>query len=549
MGNSTSKVVVDNCNYLIATLSIDIHVKEALLESCRDTTFVKVPLPADGVDLFNFFKDPQRKKKLDSLLKQKSIYQDQYDLLLPQNCLTDSKNWDVTIITRVAGEFLFLPNSSKAIIKDAQKSRNGIKHGNPEEFKQQHKFDDTMDDVENLLIKLNYAKMNDFHNLRNKTVQIDLKTLMNYHKTLMTNMQNHLINEQTKASKDILKQVIDYYNVKREPSQTVHPSKILRVEKITPKEVAFTAEETSIIYTVQCWKIKNETKMIEPVKNVTSTNINQKAWIQCEVDIKSGYTYEFVFNTDRADDSKIIVQLPRNHHHTSRKGETLVYAHNCGRPSNIHAFEVSDENGITDDDTCIPISTGPSVANTVKEFNQRAMQYYKDHIGVKTFPPSYYVRNVNMKEVIASLEEHSSLLGGKILVGYNPISHLRILGLNDEKIESVLHFSECPDYYDNTIVCIYPNHGLLFVFVVSENEKHIDKDLAKVNAVLKTWCYVHRQILENEQFTIVGVLVLPASSNLNKMKQHPCLNLNTKSQDFVISFDENFGQWLTNFLN
>eukprot|EP00111_Clytia_hemisphaerica_P013198 TCONS_00038774-protein len=107
--------------------------------------------------------------------------------------------------------------------------------------------------------------------------------------------------------------------------------------------------------------------------NVTSTNINQKAWIQCEVDMKTGYTYEFVFNTDTADDSKITVQLPRNHHHTSRKGETLVYAHNCGRPSNIHAFEVSDQNGITDDDTCIPISTGPSVANTVKEFNQRAM--------------------------------------------------------------------------------------------------------------------------------------------------------------------------------
>ncbi|XP_066928302.1 uncharacterized protein [Clytia hemisphaerica] len=359
----------------------------------------------------------------------------------------------------------------------------------------------------------------------------------------LTNRLEEIVNIQQSMRKNL--PMLKYHS---EPSQTLRPSKNLRVEKITPKEVAFTAEETSIIYTVQCWKIKNEMKMIESVKNVTSTNINQKAWIQCEVDIKSGYTYEFVFNTDRADDSKIIVQLPRNHHHTSRKGETLVYAHNCGRPSNIHAFEVSDENGITDDDTCIPISTGPSVANTVKEFNQRAMQYYKDHIGTKTFPPSYYVRNVNMKEVIASLEEHSSLLGGKILVGYNPISHLRILGLNDEKIESVLHFSECPDYYDNTIVCIYPNRGLLFVFVVGENEKHIDKDLAKVNAVLKTWCYVHRQILQNEQFTIVGVLVLPASSDLNKMKQHPCLNLNTKSQDFVISFDENFGQWLTNFL-
>eukprot|EP00111_Clytia_hemisphaerica_P012615 TCONS_00037085-protein len=238
MGNSNSTVVVDNGNYLIATLSIDIHVKEALLESCRDTSFVKVPLPADGVDLFNFFNDPQRKRRLDSLLKQKSIYQDQYDLLLPQNCLTESKNWDVTIITRVAGEFLFLPNSSKAIIKDAQKSRNGIKHGNPEEFKQQQKFDDTMDDIKKLLIKLNYAKMNDFNNLRNKTVEIDLKTFMNFHQTLITNMQTHLINEQNKASKDILKQVIDSFNVKRERQNL--ESKEIRLERNLHKDVQIT---------------------------------------------------------------------------------------------------------------------------------------------------------------------------------------------------------------------------------------------------------------------------------------------------------------------
>uniref|UniRef100_A0A7M5X5Q9 Uncharacterized protein n=1 Tax=Clytia hemisphaerica TaxID=252671 RepID=A0A7M5X5Q9_9CNID len=227
MGNSNSTVVVDNCNYLIATLSIDIHVKEALLESCRDTSFVKVSLPADGVDLFNFFTEPKRKRKLDSLLKQNSIYQDQYDLLLPQNCLTESKNWDVTIIARVAGEFLFLPNSSKAIIKDAQKSRNGIKHGNPEEFKQQQKFNDTMDDIKKLLIELNYAKMNDFHNLRNNTLQIDLNTLMNFHKTLMTNVTN-----------DILKQVTDSFNVKRERQNL--ESKEIRLERNLHKDVQIT---------------------------------------------------------------------------------------------------------------------------------------------------------------------------------------------------------------------------------------------------------------------------------------------------------------------
>uniref|UniRef100_A0A7M5V5L0 DZIP3-like HEPN domain-containing protein n=2 Tax=Clytia hemisphaerica TaxID=252671 RepID=A0A7M5V5L0_9CNID len=159
-------------------------------------------------------------------------------------------------------------------------------------------------------------------------------------------VQSKIIDDQRK-----MEERMDIISHKRkltmtEPSHTLHPSKVLRVEKITPKDVAFTTDEAIIPHSVQCWKIQKETKMKQSIKNITSTNINQKAWIQCEVDIKSGYTYEFVFNTDRADDSKITVQLPGNHHHTSRKGETLVYAHNCGRPSNIHAFEVSDENGI-----------------------------------------------------------------------------------------------------------------------------------------------------------------------------------------------------------
>ena len=37
--------------------------------------------------------------KFSNLLKKKTIYQDQYDLLFPSNCLTDSSQFDITLLT------------------------------------------------------------------------------------------------------------------------------------------------------------------------------------------------------------------------------------------------------------------------------------------------------------------------------------------------------------------------------------------------------------------------------------------------------------------
>ena len=216
MGCSTSKIVVDNKNYLKCTLSIDIHLKDALLEMCRDSTLVSFPLPADGADLFKFLNDPKRRKKLNDLMSRKKIFKDQYDLLLPQSGLTDSTKWDVTIITLVAVQFLGLSAALKAIVEDARKSRNGVKHGNAEDYKAQQKFDDTMDDIDKLLIKLNYTKLGDFQNLRNNNnIQIDLNVLMKYHKTLVDGMEGRLLKEQNKATQDILKKVMDSFNDQR----------------------------------------------------------------------------------------------------------------------------------------------------------------------------------------------------------------------------------------------------------------------------------------------------------------------------------------------
>ena len=73
--------------------------------------------------------------------------------------------------------------------------------------------------------------------------------------------------------------------------------------------------------------------------------------------------------------------------HTSWKGKTLVYAHDAR--FNAHAYNVSKENEIKEDDKCIPISTDPSNTCTVKEFTERSMQHYKDHAQVKIHPHPY----------------------------------------------------------------------------------------------------------------------------------------------------------------
>ena len=69
-------------------------------------------------------------------------------------------------------------------------------------------------------------------------------------------------------------------------------------------------------------------------------------------------------------------------------------------------------------------------------------------------------------------------------MGYNPINHLKLLGLKDDKIDSILNSSEKVGDYDNTIICLYPDDNLLFAYVVSDNEQHLEEDVAKLNALL-----------------------------------------------------------------
>ena len=85
-----------------------------------------------------------------------------------------------------------------------------------------------------------------------------------------------------------------------------------RVEKITQKEVVFTTDADLIVFDVHCWMVKDKTKTNHPITKVDSKKIDKKAWVRCQVDIKSGYDYEFVFKSDKVRDSTCFVSLQGN---------------------------------------------------------------------------------------------------------------------------------------------------------------------------------------------------------------------------------------------
>ena len=59
--------------------------------------------------------------------------------------------------------------------------------------------------------------------------------------------------------------------------------------------------------------IEDKTKTKHNITSITQTKIDQSLWIQCEVDIKTGYGYQFLLNMDTDEDiiiETIFVQLP-----------------------------------------------------------------------------------------------------------------------------------------------------------------------------------------------------------------------------------------------
>ena len=210
-------------------------------------------------------------------------------------------------------------------------------------------------------------------------------------------------------------------------------------------------------------------------------------------------------------------------------------AHNNGLPDNIHFYKVVE--GIQDQQICKKVRTGPGIAKNVGELNQRSQKYFKDHESVRQFPPTYYLKGDTTKEFVDKVDGLKWLNKApiKILTNYNPVDHLRLLGLSDKDRNQIM--SRTYETYDNVVLVIHPEEKWLMVNVVVDgvpDPKTLQLEMEKMNDILKTIYKTGYQKLKEHYMTLIGLIICPCieEKDLNS-KMFPFLNDSKPISTFV----------------
>ena len=209
-------------------------------------------------------------------------------------------------------------------------------------------------------------------------------------------------------------------------------------------------------------------------------------------------------------------------------------AHNNGLPDNIHFYEVVE--GIQDNKICKQVRTGPSIAKNVGELNKRSKKYFDDHKSVRLFPPTYYLKEDVTKQFVDKVDGLGWLANKpiKILTNYNPVDHLKLLGLSEKERNKIM--SRTYKEYDNVVLVIHPEEKWLMVNVVVDgaDPKTLQLEMEKMNDILKTIYKTGYQKLKEHYITLIGLIICPhiEEKDLNS-KVFPFLNDNKPMFPFV----------------
>ena len=208
--------------------------------------------------------------------------------------------------------------------------------------------------------------------------------------------------------------------------------------------------------------------------------------------------------------------------HCSRKDDVFIFAHNDGTDENVH-FNTSLNTSIqiTDDKPCKRIQTGGCIAKDVGEFNQRSLQYFEDHKGCR-FPPSYYLKEDSACQWAEKMEDFlKNEYCVNILVGYNPIIHLKLLGLENNEYEQVLGNAAAATF-ENSVIVINNKRRWVMVSVVTDetDQTSIGMELSKLDAISKTIYHANLNRIKNEFIAIVGILVCPNIKSRSELKSY-----------------------------
>ncbi|XP_066910651.1 uncharacterized protein [Clytia hemisphaerica] len=342
------------------------------------------------------------------------------------------------------------------------------------------------------------------------------------------------------------------------PSHTLSPNKTFRVDKMTPQDVVFVvnASDVYVIFNIQCCRI-GKRRVPQEIESCVHKVSNGLIWLQLRLRMEAPMEYEFTFTIMKNKDENIEmihekIELADDMcSHVRRKGKehkTLVFAHNDGTVNNIHQYKIS--NGVETTHECQPITTGPSIAKYVGDFYERAKKYYMDHKSVRTFPPTYYLKptitSIFVDKLNTSLTKHGDQYS--ILSEYNPKMHLKLLGLDKIRFESILH--NLPEsFYKNCVVMVHAKKSCVCVFVVIDDISKLTENLKALNNILKTIYFASFELFCTEYLSITGTLVFP-DKDMKDLEHLMPLNIPEKSETLFITkqeFQENdFEQWINN---
>ena len=178
MSTSTSEVVEKSDYWIRVNLALEFCVKEALIHVLHnlDNDPSYSGLPRDPVQLF------QHMTRCRGNRNYKHLKADQWVLLCPASGQSESKEWDITLLVCVIrNETSLKPlggwknpspndNTKGGFLDRARHLRNLLKHGSFEKISTELQFDGHWNEIEKILIGLNYQNMTEFHELKTKSL-------------------------------------------------------------------------------------------------------------------------------------------------------------------------------------------------------------------------------------------------------------------------------------------------------------------------------------------------------------------------------------------
>ena len=127
----------------------------------------------------------------------------------------------------------------------------------------------------------------------------------------------------------------------------------------------------------------------------------------------------------------------------------------------------------------------------------------------------------------------------KILVGYNPIIHLQLLGLERNEYEQVIGNTAAATY-ENSVIVINNKRRWVMVSVVTDetDQTSIGMELNKLDGIMKTIYHSNLDRIKSEFIAIVGILVCPNIHSRSQLKSYQPIRFDQDVDQLFITKDE-----------